>query len=83
MIGVAQQDFDAERLEIPVRDALDGALRADGHESRSLNGSVRRVQPPSAGGTISGQKLERETGIAHAFSGYFGTEALLLISFVP
>ena len=37
MIGVAQQDLGAERLELAVRDALHRALRADRHERRRLD----------------------------------------------
>ena len=42
MIRIAQQDLDAEALEIAVRDAFHGALSADRHERRRFDLAVRR-----------------------------------------
>ena len=41
MVGVAEENLGAERFEIAVRHALDGALRADRHERRRLDVAVR------------------------------------------
>ncbi len=40
MVGVAEDDFCAERFERVLRDGFDGALRADGHEDRGFDGLV-------------------------------------------
>src|SRR6185295_4230817 len=41
MVGVAEEDLGAQRLEIAMRDPLHRALRADRHERRRLDGTVR------------------------------------------
>ena len=46
MIGVAEDDLGAERLEIVVPNGLDRPLRADRHERRRLHHAVRRVNSP-------------------------------------
>src|ERR1043166_1518912 len=53
MIGVAQQNLRAERLEIAMRDAFDCALRADGHERRRLDLAMGRRQHAGARATVS------------------------------
>ena len=60
MIGVAEQDLGAEPLEIAVRDALDRALRADGHERRRLDLAVRRRQHAGARASIGVVDLKRK-----------------------
>src|SRR3954464_5400279 len=42
MVRVAQKNFGAGQLEVPVCDALDGALCSDGHERRRLYVTMRR-----------------------------------------
>jgi hypothetical protein len=44
MIGIGKDDFSAQLFERLVAQALDGRLRAHGHEERRLHGTVRRVQ---------------------------------------
>ncbi len=52
VIRVAQEDVGAELLEIPVHDALDGALRADRHEGGRRNVAVRGRHHAAAGAAI-------------------------------
>ena len=52
VIRVAQEDVGAELLEIPVQDALDGALRADRHEGGRRNVAVRGRHHAAAGAAI-------------------------------
>ena len=43
VIGVGQQDADAEVVrEVALREAFDRGLRADRHEDRGFDGSVRQ-----------------------------------------
>ena len=60
MIGIAQDDLGADRLEIAVRDAFDGALRADGHERRRLDGAVRGRQHAAPRGAVGVRHTETE-----------------------
>ena len=48
VIGVAQEDLGAERVEIAVRDAFHRALRADRHERRRLDVAVRASHDAAA-----------------------------------
>src|SRR6185295_12347553 len=61
MIGVAQQDLGAERVELAVSDALHRALRADRHERRRLDAAVgrRHAAAPGAGVAMRHVKIER------------------------
>ena len=52
MIGVAQENLGAELLEIAVRDAFHGALRADRHERRRLDVAVRGRHHAAAGAAV-------------------------------
>ena len=57
MVGVAQQDLGADRLEVAVGHALHRALRADRHERRRLHLAVRRRHTPAPGAAV---------GVGHA-----------------
>jgi hypothetical protein len=48
VVRVAENDLRAGVLEIAMRDRLDGAARAHGHEHRRLDDAVRRVQDAAA-----------------------------------
>src|SRR5262249_2873422 len=63
VIGVAEQDLRAEFFEIPVRDAFDGALRADRHERRRLHVAVRRGDDTGAceSGAVRNAEAEHST----------------------
>ena len=54
MIGVAENDLGAQRLEHVLRNGFDGALRAHGHEDRRFDGLVGQVDAPApaAGGSF-------------------------------
>ncbi len=48
VIGVAEDDFDAERFERVLRDGFDGALRADGHEDGGFDGLMGQEETAAA-----------------------------------
>ncbi len=48
VIGVAEDDLCAERFERVLRDGLDSALGADGHEDWCFDGLVRQDEAPAA-----------------------------------
>ena len=48
VIGVAEDDFRAERFERVLGDGFDGALRADGHEDRRLDGLMGQEEAAAA-----------------------------------
>jgi hypothetical protein len=52
VVGVAEDDLRAERLEIGVAHRLHRALRADRHERRRLDHAVRRAKLAPAGGAV-------------------------------
>jgi hypothetical protein len=60
VIGVAEHDLDAGLCELGRRQALDGRLRADGHEHRRVDGAVGGVQAAAAGLAVGLQQLEAE-----------------------
>ena len=53
MVGVAQKNLGAGRFEIAMGHALDGALRADGHERRRLDRAVRRGHHAAARAAVA------------------------------
>src|SRR5262249_28612732 len=67
MVGVAQQDLGADRFEVAMRDALDGALRADRHERRRLDLTVRRRHPATPRAAIPVYDLKREGHVLSLF----------------
>ena len=70
MVGVAEDDRGAERLEVAVQRGLHAALRADGHERRRLDRAVRRVSVPRRAAPSAARRLnpKRDTGIIRPFS---------------
>ena len=58
MIGVVEQNLDAEFFQHILRHALDRADRADRHEDRRLDFAVRREESTGAGAAITGFNLE-------------------------
>ena len=44
MIGIGKHDSGTYFLQVSGRHCLDGRLRSDTHETRSINNAVRRVQ---------------------------------------
>ena len=67
VIGVAEDDCGADRLEVAVQRRLDAALRADGHERRRLDDAVRRVEPSEPRRAIRRTQREAETGSGHVY----------------
>jgi hypothetical protein len=69
MIGVAQQDLDAELVELRRCDAFHRTLGADRHEHRRLDRAVRRVEAaaPRSGVPVLGQELEADA-VVHRMS---------------
>ena len=53
MVGVAQENLGAQVFEIAVGHALDGALRAHGHEGRRFDRPVRRGHHAAARGAVA------------------------------
>jgi hypothetical protein len=50
MVRIGEQDLHTQVVgEVALSQALDGGLRANGHEDRRLNGSVGSVQETGAG----------------------------------
>ena len=49
VIGVAENDFGAERFEHVLRDGFDRALRADGHEDRRFHGLMGKDETSRGG----------------------------------
>src|SRR5581483_11978969 len=60
VVRVAEQDLGAAGDEIAVRDALDGALRADRHERGRLHDAVRRPQLAAARRAVGVRDVEGE-----------------------
>jgi hypothetical protein len=60
VIGVAEQNVRAERLELLVRDALDRTLGADRHERRRLDDAMRRRHPSAARAGVGVRQVEAE-----------------------
>ena len=60
MVRVAQQDLGADRFEIPVRDRFHGALRADRHERRRRDFSMRRRHHAAACAAIAVRHAKSE-----------------------
>ena len=59
MVGVAEDDFDAESFKRVLGDGFDGALRADGHEDRGFDGLVGQEETAAAAaGGGFGEELE-------------------------
>src|SRR5258708_10621685 len=58
VIGVPQQNFDAQLLQHILRHAFHRSLRSDGHEYWSFDRSMRRKQPASPGGASGCVHLE-------------------------
>ena len=54
MIGIAEDDLRAEGFEDVLRDGFDGAGCADGHEDRSFDGLVGKMQLRAASAGLSG-----------------------------
>jgi hypothetical protein len=66
MVGVAEQDFHVQIFgQVPLRESLDGGLRADGHEYGGLDVAVRRVQHPGAGAGDGTLGLNLEGDLRH------------------
>ena len=61
MVGVAEDDFDAESFKRVLGDGFDGALRADGHEDRGFDGLVGQEETAAAaaGGCFGEELVER------------------------
>ena len=62
VIGVAQQDLGARSFDIAVRDAFDGALRADRHERRRVDVAVSRRHDAAARAAVGVCHAEVEAG---------------------
>ena len=60
MVGVVQQDLDAEFFQRVLRHALDRRQRSHRHKDRGLDFTVRREEASGAGGAIAGFNLEAE-----------------------
>ena len=60
MVGVAEQNLDAEFFQDVLRNALDRCQRADRHEDGSLDLAVRSQQAARAGGAGGGVNFELE-----------------------
>src|SRR2546428_11642289 len=60
VIRVAEQNLDAEVLEVAMRDGLHRALRADGHERRRLDFAVRRRHHASSRAAVGVCHLKTE-----------------------
>ena len=65
MVGVREQDRRAHRLEVAVRDALDRALRADRHERRRLDCSMRRREHAAPRAAVGVRHAKIERGPSH------------------
>ena len=61
MIGIGEDDLRAEIVEVAMRDRLDGALRADGHECRRIHRAVRGRQHAAARGAVRVRHIESGT----------------------
>jgi hypothetical protein len=46
VVGVAQNNLEAELLQFLLAERFDRRLRADGHKHGRLHNPVRRIQPP-------------------------------------
>src|SRR5581483_107862 len=64
MIGIAEQDLDAESFEHILRHAFDGGLRTDRHENGRFNGAVWRVQGSTSRGSAQFADLKSQRHVA-------------------
>ena len=62
MEGVGEHHPSADRGDLLHREALDGAVRADGHECRRLDWAVRRLEDAGARGAVVMRGLKLEVG---------------------
>ena len=60
VVRVSENDLGAERSHLVGVERLDSCLRADRHERRSADRSVRRFENPSAGLTLDGFDSEAQ-----------------------
>ena len=61
MIGVGKDDLGVKIVkQFPGRHALHGSLRADGHEDRRLDRTVRSVQESCPGAGVGASRLNLE-----------------------
>ena len=60
MVGIREQNLDAQLLEHILRDALHRSERPDRHEHRRLNLSVRSDELADAGGTAGSFNLKSD-----------------------
>jgi hypothetical protein len=59
MVGVAENDFGTQRFERILRNGLNGALCADGHENGSFDGLMRKMKAAAApAGGVCVEELE-------------------------
>jgi len=58
MIGISEQDLDAQLFQQILRNALDRAERSHRHEDRRFDLSMRSDEFASAGGAAGGFNLE-------------------------
>ena len=65
VIGVAQDDFRAEVLEVPRREGLDRPARADRHERRRLHVAVGGPQHAAPRRSVAVRHVEREVAGGH------------------
>ena len=69
MVGVAEDDFCAERFERVLWNGLDGALRADGHEDGGFDGLVGEEKTAAAAASGGFGKELEERGHVSILSG--------------
>ncbi len=60
MVGIREQNLDAQLFEHILRDALNRGQRSNRHEHRSLNLSVRSDELADAGGTAGRFNLKSD-----------------------
>jgi hypothetical protein len=60
VIGVAEEDLRAERVELAMRHALHRTLRTDRHERRRLDDAMRRRHAAAAGAGVGVGQVESE-----------------------
>ena len=73
MVGIGEEDLDAQCFQFLLPQALDRAPRAHGHEHGRLHGAVRRVQEPRtrARDLVLGDNLKLD---GHAIRGGSGAQ---------
>jgi hypothetical protein len=62
VVGVAEDDFGAESLQIALRDRLDRAAGPDGHERGCLDDTVRRGELTATSAAVAVENAEMEVG---------------------